>query len=664
MSAFQQRRQAPRSAPIYSPPSSEHIASPLSPAGEDDAVLLFSPPAPPRPSLADADSSWDVLFSPERGRGRRSASAASTASASTGTGGGGSSVDSPESVQQASLLPAHDGTGAFFPAVESSLVLSGDGDSSSSLASPPLSASSSLPFSSTTRRTRAPSILSRASDVSELGESWGRLTEENLAAAHSGATPMAGGGAVFGSRAFGSVSGTGMGIAETDYMHGSEREEANIGFTSGSEEEEDAGANRLDAGANRLSRAGRHFSRARAAAGDVRSLVSASASDESDWALSPAALSSGLLDPAHARSSSRRRIPASSLSQSSPALSASGRSASSYKRRHRRAGGRAGSQSSQKRSAVGGEQGRREERERQARVKGVIEERERERMESEERRRAEEKMLFGHAVLSYLHIPPSTVSLLASSEPSTAHPTPTPSRSASPSRLHGLSRFAAQSALEAEAGAGGFSHLLQGDDGDVSDAETEHPAEQQGEWARYSRDARVPRKSTSQAEQPPHRSHSTSALSGLGLVLTPPPSSSDGAALASPSAQSVSSIRRSSSFAGVPSLALSSSPPPAFLPSASADLRNLSHAERIMLSPTPSASVANRDRRPVEVEREDPREAQNWGGEFDTLELAMSYWRRLLRRLGVVPEEGEGEEGRMTEGERHDLPVPVIGVYA
>lgn len=159
----------------------------------------------------------------------------------------------------------------------------------------------------------------------------------------------------------------------------------------------------------------------------------------------------------------------------------------------------------------------------------------------------------GHAVLSYLHIPPSHLSLIAST-PATEDPTPVPSpRSSSPVQ-HGLVRFTAAGDGFGPLGRGFLDDPLE--TGEVSDAETEHP------------DAPA---------LPPSSPRAHTHTHGESVLFAPP-------------------------------------------------------------SPTGSTFSA--------------REAAAWGGEFDSLEFALSYWRGFLRRLGVF--DGRGRRGAEEEDEAGD----------
>ncbi|GAA5886653.1 hypothetical protein JCM6882_005845 [Rhodosporidiobolus microsporus] len=689
MAAFQQRRQATaRPPPIYSEPSSDNLAASLTPSHDDDeAVLLFSPP--PQSSTL-ADSSWAVVPPPARaGRTISFTSDVSTTSRSTVSTGTTDSLGSPQQGGAGSLLPAHGGDGVFLPAeslAQSDLLLpsvyaSAVDDphpSSPSLAS---TASSSLPFSS--QHARRPSVQSQISFASSFSgtsssggnsvDAWGPLTEENLAASSTG---------------WGRHSSSNSRFADEARAD----DERSAGYTSGSEEE---GQEREDGVRRRSTRVtggreGDDTRRSATTAAEARAKELKARLDDAQWALSPAALSSGLFPTqprATSRSSTRRRFPPSaSFSQSSLPFSPARTSLSSatsgsgsvarYKRRHRRAGGRAGSAGSQKRAStdagVVARVGRWDEEERAGRMREVLRVREREAEDKEVIRKVEEKVLFGHAMLSYFHIPPSHLALIASA-PSTAYPTPTPSRSASPSRLHGLERFSAQATADAR-----FSVGEAGLDADVSDAETEHPADSPDpadKWRSFSTTPpaaslrpRSPRKSSPPAASPPPptRSRSAADLPGLGLTLHPlHPHNLDRPSLL---------MRRSSSFAGAPSSSAaiagaehglsastaSASPARAQRPSLSEvggieGGRKLSHEERVLLGSPSSAETAA------------DGEGAAWGGDLDSFELALSYWKGFLKRLGVYGGPGLGEagegEGEERAGKGPDS-VPVVQVYA
>ncbi|GAA5985056.1 hypothetical protein JCM11641_000831 [Rhodosporidiobolus odoratus] len=674
MAAFQQRRQATtRPTAIYSPSSTDNLTHSLALSSSDheDFVLLLSPQSP---QSTHPESSWQFLPT-ATSRAYRTTSFTSTGSAtssgaSTGQSGGTSnSLDSPSSLRQAALLPAHDGTGSFYPVeVGAASLVQAEEDESTSLPSPSLaSTSSSRPFSSSVspnrerqRRPSAQSQLSFGSSFERGTESeWGRLTEENL-----------------GRRRVSKVSRGRNGTRDnTRYMvHSevaqSEEERQSAGFTSESEfeDEEQSGACTGRPGRSTDARP----------SGDLRTSLARQEQEDADWTLSPSLLSSGLLLP---RSSSRRRVPPSSLSQTSSILhsfsssrsahsSGGSNSAGRYKRRHRRAGGRGGSASSQKKTTSGGasEEARREEVERQERMKKLVRDREEERSEKERVEKVEEKMLFGHAVLSYFHIPPSSLALIASA-PSSTLPTPTTSRPTSPSRRHGLDRFAAQSAHEASFTRGG-SFTAVADEEEVSDAETEHPATggdgARGKWRTFgfaprSAPATPAISTTPRAHEQPlaHRSKSTPDIAGLDLTLRLSSRRKRRSSLST----YLQSASRTTVHESTSSTPVCRPTPPSPLPAPQAP--RLSHEERILLAPPPPPSSST--------------DAQTaWGGEFETFELAMSYWRRLLRTIGVMgptlPSEEAEDAENMSEREveaggqggveRNDRTLPVVGVYA
>ncbi|GAA5825332.1 hypothetical protein JCM11251_006939 [Rhodosporidiobolus azoricus] len=674
MAAFQQRRQATaRPPPIYSPLSSDNLAATLA-TSDDEGVLLFSPP--PRSDTL-ADSSWALVPPPARaGRTISFRSDASTASRSTVSTGTTDSLGSPQDGGGGSLLPAHGGDGVFLPAeslAQSDLLLPSvyatatddlthphlGGPSSPSLAS---TTSSSFPFSSHARRPSVQSQISFASTFSATASSagdsagWGPLTEQNLAASVGWARRVA--SAVEEERA---------------------DDERSAGYTSGSEEEQE-GVQRE----RRLTRASRGNgpSSAEMRASDLQARL-----DDAEWALSPAALSAGLFPSARtsSRSSTRGRLPhPTSFSQSSlpfspiaartslsSTTSGSG-SVARYKRRHRRAGGRAGSAGSQKRASTDAgvvvvRVGRWDEEERLARMRELLRARERELQEKEALRKAEEKVLFGHAVLSYLHIPPSHLALIGSA-PSTAHPTPTPSRNASPSRLHGFERFSAQASADARfASQAGLDTAA-----DVSDAETEHPASpdsdnDEADWRSFSTTAPAktlrgpPLPKPSSSSSPHWRSRSAVDLPGLGLTLRPVHSHK-------PSRPSLTTMRRSSSFGGVVSSAAdamqvevdkqrelgssTASESAPIRPVKAEAGRKLSHEERILLGQGPSSDAAG-------------GEGAAWGGDLDSFELALSYWRGFLKRLGVYAPaaRSSAQDGKEVEERLTVQGGPVVQVY-
>ncbi|GAA6030216.1 hypothetical protein JCM8097_008992 [Rhodosporidiobolus ruineniae] len=586
MAAFQQRRQtAARPASLHASLSSDQLSQSLHRASEDeDAVVLFSPPRPATNSLADSTASWHEVQPRAPLRRTSYASTASTDSRSTTSASLSeqSSLGSP--LPTSSLLPAHDGNGVFNPT--ESLVHSTDALPSLSLYAsavdaPSPSSTSLASTASFPLHHRRPSVLSHLSFDStfSLGsqgshdESWGQLTEENLAASSQRHAAQEG-------------SNSSFDPVERDSAH--EDDQDSVGYTSGSEEEAEQRAKTpRKAGEGKKNRSTSSAAR--------RALADRQQEQHDEFALSAGALSAGLSSAARPRRPSstatlssaaaarRRLLPSSGSLVSlprgiSPARTATSASLSttSQKRRHRRAGGRAGSQSSQKRSSVAGsERARRKEVERQERMRRIVREREEERRRVEGFREKEGEMLFGHAVLSYLHIPPSHLSLIAST-PATEDPTPVPSpRSSSPT---GFARFGAAASAD---GFGGMGRAFLGQDreladGEVSDAETEHP------------DASPASPSASSRALP-------TRAEGEALLLAPP----------SPTSSS-----------------------------------------------SPSSAAAGAER-------------TAWGGEFDSLEFALSYWRGFLRRLGVFEGRRAGqEEGEEGGGEELADPTHIVPVLA
>ncbi|BGP49964.1 hypothetical protein JCM10450v2_005869 [Rhodotorula kratochvilovae] len=658
MAAFQQRRrQQPQHDPAQSTTSDDwaQLASP----SDDDPILLFDPP----PALDS--SQWSVV-APPRGRPTRTTSFASTLSSSTAASGPQSSLGSPSSLQQASLLPAHDGSGVFAgPADAASLVQSdvlfpsvyasalGDPDATSDASS----AFSHLPpFARRDSHTSSTFSSFAGSDISSRASGGWALTEEALSSLPtSGAQRSHGrvrGGGAGGEHAFGA------GDAHDEQLADDE-DGASAGLTSGSEEE----GQEAREGAHCLPLSARQAAVARAAAAQKQ--------DEDDWAHSHLAMSAGILPP------SRRRRPlpnTSALSRSlvaaaaaaadvpvspgvvtsalrslSPVSSARSRfsNSSGYKRRHRRAGGVRDGESKKRSSASVVplqseymEKLMREEEERARRMQDLL----RLRREEEELRLAQDKVLFGSTVRAYMSIEPATLALIAATPTSSAYPTPTPSRAASPT--YGAKNFAKQAARGLRTSSFDGAKV-----DEVSDAETEveaehapSPATQAAAWASYS--AVVPPAASLRAVTAPsprpgvaaaHRSHSTSDLpsyflrplspsspgeaSALGLVI---PATTAAASAARPHAHL---MRRSSSYGPQ-----SASP-------ASPDLALLSHEERILLTPSASSASAIAE-----------GDASAWGGELDSFALALGYWKRLLRRL----KEGAGLAHDAAEGARED----------
>ncbi|BGP09780.1 hypothetical protein JCM10049v2_005653 [Rhodotorula toruloides] len=659
MAAFQQRRQRPATHTDHLSPSqsSEHLSDLAS--ADEAPVLLFGDASTTTASSSTsakdslAHSSWAVLPTPPA-RTQRTQSFLSSTSASSSVGGGArgagedsSSLGSPAYLQQGSVLPSHDGNGVFaagslvqsslFPSVYASAVIDFDSASDASDAR----SASSVAFDALSNGTSA---------SGRSATSWA-LTEEALSTLPSGAARRH--ASVQGRRRERRSEGLGLSLGgddSWDAIEGDAEDEddaASAGFTSGSEGEEGEDP----------------------AARQARMAVEEKENDE--WALSTLAMSAGLAPPPRSSATRRRRPPPpSSASQISPILlsSPSGTSAlrslspasgsrfsHGQKRRHRRAGARDSATGSQKRSnngsVISGRPGQVgvlervliEEEERARRMREIVERR----REEERVRKVEQSVLFGSAVRNYLSIDPAFLDQLASTAtpPASALPTPTPSRSSSPLR-HTLTTLAREAKLdsldtigEALLRSAGF-EMEDEDDGAETETEQEHPHE----WAHYTvatppaASLRVQRAATTGLEK---KSHSASDLPGL--MRLQPLSTNLSVRPAS------TLIRRSSSYSSP-----SSRSPLRALPSPTAlDLSHLSHEERILLAPSDGGSAASA-----------------WGGDLDSLELAVSYWKRVWRKLrglgaraagGAVVEE-EREEGTEADGLERRWLVPELAV--
>ncbi|GAA5962089.1 hypothetical protein JCM21900_001944 [Sporobolomyces salmonicolor] len=697
MAAFQQRRRDTGLAPIYSVPSQDNLAAQAT-LSDDAEVLLFGPPSPPQSSSSVlADSTWTILPAPYS-RATRSISYTSSQSSaswqSRASADAATSLGSPASLNH-SLLPSHNGTGVFAPS--SSLVQSQalpsvyasavDFDSASETGD----SASDLP-SGASARLRRPSLapsdhsnLSFDSDFSSsssINASWA-LTEAALSTVPS--ARRRGRHALPGT----DVLGTSQVLPQEDEVQ-DEDDKSSAGFTSDSSVEEehvaDEGASAARRTGRRKSRRGRRWATTAQASPAQR----AAEQDEVDLALSHAAMSAGIV------SSRRRAGPRPARPQPSPAVESSSsairslspfryvesarsrRSVDSsgqrYKRRHRQAG-RAGS--SQKRSSTSASAGlsfasMEAERQRAQRMKKLVFER----AQEEQIRTAQKSVLFGSLASKVMAIDPSTFPLLASAPTESAYPTPTPSRSTSP--RPGGSRFPSARSAEvfarqarSELSLSGFDLLGEtrqsttfedDDEGALTETEMDQPSTV---WHRSaSPPALAPRHYPSPAPiSPPVRSLSSPSLPAY-FHLSP---------LVSPSNSALDIVldelptrplarRRSSSYISSPSAALLDLAVSAPLPSSPAarsnpsDLSHLSHEERILLSPSsPSSSVAG----------------SAWGGDLDSFELAMSYWRRFLRKLkggtahsaGIDEPEGMGrreEEATTPLVERVLVPAMII----
>ncbi|GAA5862769.1 hypothetical protein JCM1840_002666 [Sporobolomyces johnsonii] len=701
MAAFQQRRRDTRLAPIYSVPSQDNLVAQAT-LSDDAEVLLFGAPSPPQSSSSVlADSTWTLLPAPGTRTTRSISLTSSQSSASTQSRTSAeatTSLGSPASLNH-SLLPSHNGTGVFAPS--SSLVnsqvlpsvyasaiefdsASETGDSASDL---PSGASARLRSPSLATSDRSDlSFDSDLSSSSSVNASWA-LTEAALST-----VPSARG------RGRHAHPGTDvLGTSQVPRQEGKvqdEDDDSSVGFTSDSSVDEEPVANEGASAARRTGRRKSTRGRRRMTTAQVSPAQGAAAEqDEVDLALSHAAMSAGIV-------SSRRRAgtrpsqpqpppsfdsPSSAIRSLSPLGSVDssrsrrsvGSSGQRYKRRHRQAG-RAGS--SQKRSSTGASAGlsfasMEDERQRAQRMKKLV----LERAQEEQIRAAQKSVLFGSLASKVMAIDPSTFPLLASAPTESAYPTPTPSRSASPrpgetrSRSsRGVEVFARQARRELSLS--GFDSLGETrrstmfedeDEGALTETEMDQPSTV---WHRSaSPPALAPRHYPSPAPtSPPVRSLSSPSLPAyfhLSPLALPKNNALDIILDELPARPLVR--RRSSSYISSPSAAPLDLALSAPLPSSPAarshshsshplDLSHLSHEERILLSPpAPSAS-------PESVA------GSAWGGDLDSFEFAMSYWRRFLRKLkggGGAPPHGAGvdePEGMGRRQEEHEATTPLM----
>lgn len=401
MAAFQQRRQQQHQRDHLSeasPPLVDEPSTSSDLAADDSAVLLFGS----RTSDNQATSaSWSVIRPPRSVRTTSFTSSVGTSAyAATDTSGGGgddaasSSLGSPLSFTQASLLPAHAGDGVFLTAAASagSLIMSDDTATEDS---------STGDFSERDGRNNAaalfPSIYADLHMVDSSSSDDGRGGIAFSAYSHisrrsgGGGDRQASGGDSFASEAsewalteaalstHRALAGDHVTPRLTRTEENEEEEQGSVGLTSGSEHDEDHAA--------------KPRQQQRSTTIQAQAAAAALEKEEQDWAQSAHALSAGFL-PASRRprrapppSSSYTRDPqavppitvllprpgSSSLRSLSPAGSVSARSRRSssslggaaaasgagggggghggFKRRHRQAGtGR--SSTSQKRNVV------------------------------------------------------------------------------------------------------------------------------------------------------------------------------------------------------------------------------------------------------------------------------------------------------------------------
>ncbi|GAA5977144.1 hypothetical protein JCM10908_004872 [Rhodotorula pacifica] len=683
MAAFQQRRHATTahqlqrdlSGSAHDSSAEEASTSGDHLAADDGAVLLFGNESNTGSSHSHIqDPAWSLIRPPRSARTTSFTSHATSSSMASESVDDltsadevhtGSSVGSPVSLRQASLLPAHAGDGVFFTDAHSagSLVQSsGDDETDDGFTSEGGGGAAAAPlFPSIYADIRSRNAVDSSDDGAARSTTFSAYSHVQRHSASSGG------------QAGGSVSDASeWALTEAALStHRALARQTRRGRTRArdEEEEEDGGSVLLTCGSENEAlqtnarQSQRHLAPAQTAAARREE-------EEEDWAHSPLALSAGFLPPsrrqrrapppssASARdaarpitlllpplgSSLRSLSPAGSLSTRSRRSSSSLNSAAAagttgFKRRHRHSGtGR--SSTSQKRSANGAisveaglaggvslsgqalvlEQIAREEEDRARRMTAILEQR----REEVRLREAEAKILFGHAVRNYMSIDPSTFALMAEADPiplATIECTPTPSRAHSPSNadLHGTNAFVAQALSEVRfASSAALAQDEEEDSG--AETETEHDSDR-AQWTSYTATRQAAPPTVAKAK-PPTRSHSTSEIASL-LRGASPSSSSFGAF--SPITTSGLTVRTTTNNLERP-LA-----PPALHRrsssfSAAAASHALSHEERIMLGSHSSSSS------PAMTSPSGSGSAP-WGGDVDSFELALNYWKRMWRRF-------------------------------
>lgn len=276
------------------------------------------------------------------------------------------------------------------------------------------------------------------------------------------------------------------------------------------------------------------------------------------------------------------------------------------KRRHRQAGRTGGSQ---KRSSTSGS------------INGsslvVGQARSGQRAHSPSTRTAGQGVFLGDVASKLMDVDGSTLHLISSIP--TPEATPTPSRAASPTRHHRSRSFSRQgSTVAASHGFAALAMHARAELGDsmplVIDDEEEEDAGEETETERDMVSSSSPSSIATTTTTTTTWHYSTTPL-----TLAPRPTSKPKS----------TSPTRSFSSNSLPSLSSS-----ALLPLTPHNLRR--HLDNSLLRRTASSCASSSDRGGIGggnsttgVSEENP-----WGGEFDGLEAALSYWRRLLRRIG------------------------------
>lgn len=271
-------------------------------------------------------------------------------------------------------------------------------------------------------------------------------------------------------------------------------------------------------------------------------------------------------------------------------------------------------------------------------------------------------LLPGHAIQNYMSIDPVSFALLAEAAADPAVPlatiecTPTPSRAHSPSHLggdddlHGAEAFIAHAVREGRF-AGGVHAPEDEEEDSGAETETEHDSDRAAGWTRYSLAAPESRplrlaqtKKKKAPSAPPTRSRSTSELANLfdsstssvattitKTMGTFSPITGSGLTTRGVHSPTTTLHRRSSSFSG-----------PHHFPHHhhEEDGRPLSHEERIMLGEQrPSSSAVSAS---IQSAAAHHGTAAPWGGDVDSFELALNYWKRMWRRLRGTTAVGGG----------------------
>ncbi|GAA6064226.1 hypothetical protein JCM10212_000373 [Sporobolomyces blumeae] len=647
------------SRPVQEPAHRREPARPLSSPSvldpdDDEGVVLFGPASP-----ASSRLDWSVVHHDSRpilsrgstvetDVGTRSIASVDSwrqhdSSTEAEPGGDGSSSASPRTLDH-SLLPSHDGNGVFL----SDSLLFGPGDA----AARGLRSGSTWASTDSSRSDRSSSVRSRSTRVGDEAEGWA-LTEAALSkipheTARGRRASRTGAGTLS------TASFAASNEVEDDFEEG----ESSAGLTEGSSSENERSfAPRTKT--NRHQRTLDDLDQSVAA-------LSAGIAGSSRNKRKPFANSTG-------SPSSRNRLPfvpivGPSQRSLSPYFAANGSSASldddvgcasslggsssggaRTKRRHRRAGRTA---SSAKRNEV--EKGRPSadfeagDRSRASRLQEVVRKREKE----NEIAAATSKILLGNVATTIMSIDPSSLPLIAES----TNATPVPSRAQSPTRRilaeakfeHVASSFDAIGTSYLEATSRLAEERDDEDEGAMTETEGDDHRPRQRWVATNSSSPPVfaPRVSPSDSTRrafsdsvssPLPRSHSTTSI----------PSALFPQALMSPlDPRRPALMRRSSSYTSSPrqsplplpfSRPLLHPAPPPKLPTSAPRDRPESYRvpsptrQHMMTQPAPNVDYSSHEERIMLAPPSETLSSSAWGGDFETLELALSYWKRFLR---------------------------------